>query len=61
MESKLHSLQSAIIHVNESCTNSVDEMMSTVRVWVENAIEKEKNEAVSTSVNTSLDDLLILI
>ena len=39
---EVHSLESAIIHVIEFCTHSVDEIMSTVKVWVENAIEKEK-------------------
>ena len=51
LDSKLHSFESAIILINESCSNSVDEVMSTVRVWVENAVLKEKNKAVSNSIN----------
>ena len=59
LESKLQSFESAIFHMNESCTNSVDEMMSTVRDWVENAVLKEKNKAVSISMSIFLN-LLIL-
>ena len=54
LESKLHSLESAIIHINESCTNSVGESMCSVRDWIEDAVLKQKNKAVSISISTSL-------